>query len=96
MCLAAVIAAVLYVAALLISSNYVSRRFEWFLLMYLFVSLTYTFFLKDIVLVDIFSSPSVFYCECWLEGGVQDDSHELAVSDGLHDLPSARCGKKVR
>ena len=51
---AAVIAAVLYVAALLISSNYVSRRFEWFLLMYLFVSLTYTFFLKDIVLVDIF------------------------------------------
>lgn len=52
--LATVIAVVLYVAAILISSNYVSRRFEWFLIIYLFVSLTYTFFLKDIVLVDIF------------------------------------------
>ncbi len=51
---AAILAVILYITALLISSNYISRRFEWFILVYLFISLAYTFFLKEIVIGDIF------------------------------------------
>lgn len=50
---AIVIAISLYVTAVLVSSV-VSRGFEWMLIVYLLVSGSYTFFLKDIVLIDIF------------------------------------------
>jgi len=51
--LAVVIAIVLYVFSLLIASS-VSRRFEWFVILYLLISLSYTFFLKKLVIYDIF------------------------------------------
>jgi 4-hydroxybenzoate polyprenyltransferase len=44
---------VLYLLALLFSSD-VSRRFEWFVLVYMFVSLSYTLFFKDMVIIDVF------------------------------------------
>jgi decaprenyl-phosphate phosphoribosyltransferase len=51
--LAIAIAVILYVFALLTASS-VSRRFEWFIILYLFVSLSYSFFLKNYVIYDIF------------------------------------------
>ncbi len=51
--LAVILAIVLYITAMLIASS-VSRRFEGFLIIYLLVSFTYTFFFKNTVLVDIF------------------------------------------
>jgi 4-hydroxybenzoate polyprenyltransferase len=44
----------LYIAALLIGSNGVSRRFELYVLVYLFISLIYSFYLKDAVIADMF------------------------------------------
>jgi decaprenyl-phosphate phosphoribosyltransferase len=51
--LAVVIAVVLYLSAMLISSS-VSRRFEVFLTLYFVVSFAYTFIFKNIVIADIF------------------------------------------
>lgn len=51
--LAVVIALILYLSAMLISSS-VSRRFEVFLILYLVVSFAYTFIFKNMVIVDIF------------------------------------------
>lgn len=51
--LAIMLAAVLYVAAMLIASS-VSRGFQLLLILYLAVSFLYTFFLKHAVIADIF------------------------------------------
>jgi 4-hydroxybenzoate polyprenyltransferase len=48
-----IIAAALYLTSMLLSSA-VSRTFEWFIMLYFLVSLMYTFFLKEIIIVDIF------------------------------------------
>jgi len=50
---AVILAFFLYLTAMLVASS-VSRRFEGFLIIYLLVSFAYTFFFKNIVLVDIF------------------------------------------
>ncbi len=50
---AIIVASLLYIFALLVASA-VSRRFEWYIIVYLFVSLSYTFYLKDHILYDIF------------------------------------------
>ena len=51
--LASVVAAVLYLAAILISST-VSRHFEGYVIIYILITFLYTLFLKNIVIVDIF------------------------------------------
>jgi len=51
--LAVVLALSLYLMAMLIASS-VSRRFEGFLIIYLLVSFSYTFFFKNVVIIDIF------------------------------------------
>lgn len=51
--IALVLAFSLYITGMLIAST-VSRRFEGFLVVYLFVSCAYTFYFKNVVLVDIF------------------------------------------
>lgn len=51
--LAIVLALSLYFIAMLIASS-VSKRYEAFLIVYLLVSCSYTFFFKNVVLVDIF------------------------------------------
>ncbi len=50
---AVVIASCLYLVAMLIASS-VSRRYEGLVIIYLLVSFAYTFFFKNMVLVDIF------------------------------------------
>lgn len=50
---AVVLALSLYLIAVLVASS-VSRRFEGFLIIYLLVSCAYSFFFKNLVLVDIF------------------------------------------
>lgn len=50
---AIVLALILYLMAMLIAVS-VSRQFEGFLVIYLLVSSAYTFFFKNIVLIDIF------------------------------------------
>jgi 4-hydroxybenzoate polyprenyltransferase len=50
---AIILAFFLYLAAMLISSS-VSKGFEGFLIIYLLVSFAYTFFFRNVVLVDIF------------------------------------------
>jgi len=51
--LALILAFSLYLISMLIAST-VSRRFEGFLIIYLLVSCAYTFYFKNVVLVDIF------------------------------------------
>ncbi len=51
---AGTLAVLLYIAALLIASNGVSRRFELYIIIYLFISLVYTFILKGAVIADMF------------------------------------------
>lgn len=51
--LAVVLSVVLYLIAMLIAAS-VSRRFEGALVIYLLVSIAYTFFFKNMVIVDIF------------------------------------------
>jgi decaprenyl-phosphate phosphoribosyltransferase len=46
-------ATLLYIAAMLLSAA-VSPRFEGYLVIYLFISVLYTFFFKDVVIMDIF------------------------------------------
>lgn len=50
---AVVLALILYLMAMLVAAS-VSRRFEGFLILYLLVSFAYTFYFKNVVLVDIF------------------------------------------
>jgi 4-hydroxybenzoate polyprenyltransferase len=50
---ASIIAAVLYIIAMLISAG-VSTRYEGYLIVYLLLTLGYTMYLKNIVIVDIF------------------------------------------
>jgi len=51
--LSIVLAAALYIIAMLMASS-VSKRFEGFLVVYLLVSFAYTFFFKNMVIIDIF------------------------------------------
>lgn len=50
---AAIIAAALYLTGMLVAGA-VSARFEGYLVIYLFISLLYTMYFKDIVILDIF------------------------------------------
>ena len=72
------IAAALYIFAILFSSA-VSRVFEWYVMLYLFISLAYTFFLKDIFLVDIFAIASGFLLRV-VAGG---EAFEIPVTNWL-------------
>jgi 4-hydroxybenzoate polyprenyltransferase len=47
------ISSILYVSAMLIAAG-VSRRFEWMIMVYLTISFLYTFYLKNMVIADIF------------------------------------------
>ncbi len=49
---ASIIAAVLYLAAMVIAGS-VSARFEGYLIVYLFISFFYTMYFKDMVIIDI-------------------------------------------
>lgn len=53
---AIIFAIVLYLVSMMLALSIHGefRRFQWFLILYLFNSLAYTFFLKNIVIIDIF------------------------------------------
>ncbi len=75
---AVILAGILYVAAMLLASS-VSEQFLGYLILYLLVSVTYSIFFKNVVLIDIFSIASGYVLRV-MAGG---EMSRVAVSNWL-------------
>ena len=72
------LAGMLYLGAMLVGAN-ISSRFEGFLIIYLFLTLSYTFYFKNIVVLDIFVVAACFIVRIFAGGA----AFQVAVSNWL-------------